>query len=87
MRSAAYVHFVSHTHWDREWYFPFQKLRLKLVHLIDHLLDIIDDNPDLNYFLLDSQEILIADYLEISPERLSELVEHIKSGRILIGPW
>ena len=26
---------VSHTHWDREWYLPFQAFRLKLVDLID----------------------------------------------------
>ena len=33
---------ISHTHWDREWHQPFQQFRLKLVHLIDSLLDILD---------------------------------------------
>lgn len=25
---------VSHTHWDREWYKPFEVFRIKLVRLI-----------------------------------------------------
>ncbi len=48
---------VSHTHWDREWYEPFQVFRFHLVDLIDTLLAlpvpgelsilIVDDNsPD-----------------------------------------
>ena len=32
---AAPVHLVPHTHWDREWYLPFQRFRLKLVRLVD----------------------------------------------------
>ncbi len=37
------LHVISHTHWDREWYLTFQQFRLKLVHLIDKLLDILAD--------------------------------------------
>ena len=40
------IHIISHTHWDREWYRPFQLFRLKLVHLVDGLLDILDRDPD-----------------------------------------
>jgi hypothetical protein len=25
------LYVVSHTHWDREWYLPFQLFRMKLV--------------------------------------------------------
>ena len=28
---------ISHTHWDREWYLPFEQFRIRLVDLIDHL--------------------------------------------------
>ena len=35
---------VSHTHWDREWYKPFEVFRIKLVRLIDEVLDIINEN-------------------------------------------
>ena len=36
------MHVVSHTHWDREWYLPFQRFRIRLVDLMDHLLEIFE---------------------------------------------
>jgi mannosylglycerate hydrolase len=47
------LHLVSHTHWDREWYLTFQQFRLKLVHLIDGLLDLLSEDPGYKYFMLD----------------------------------
>jgi mannosylglycerate hydrolase len=81
------IHLVSHTHWDREWYLTFQQFRLKLVYLIDHLLNILAHDPNYKYYLLDGQTILLEDYLEIRPERQAELIKQINNGRILIGPW
>ncbi|MCK4961620.1 MAG: hypothetical protein KAS19_03995, partial [Anaerolineales bacterium] len=81
------LHIVPHTHWDREWYLPFQSFRIKLVHLIDMLLDILDHDPAFTHFTLDGQTIILEDYLEIRPERESDLIRHIRSGRLLIGPW
>ena len=81
------IHVVSHTHWDREWYLTFQQFRLKLVHMIDNLLDILTDDPDFLHFMLDGQTIVLDDYLLIRPEMEEALRRHIKSGRILIGPW
>ncbi|MBI4318326.1 MAG: hypothetical protein HY675_07540 [Chloroflexi bacterium] len=78
---------LSHTHWDREWYLPFQEFRLKLVRLIDELLDILRQDPDYRYFMLDGQTIVLEDYLEVRPERRAELLAHIASERVLIGPW
>ena len=48
------LHVISHTHWDREWYLTFQQFRLKLVHLIDKLLDILESDPSFKYFMLNS---------------------------------
>ena len=81
------MHVISHTHWDREWYQPFQLFRLKLVHLVDVLLDILEDDRDFKYFMLDGQTIVLDDYLYIRPEKESILRQHIRNGRILIGPW
>ncbi len=81
------LHIVPHTHWDREWYLPFQSFRIKLIHLIDKLLDILDHDPAYNYFTLDGQTIILEDYLEIRPEREADLIRHIRSGRLIIGPW
>ncbi len=81
------IHVVSHTHWDREWYRPFQSFRLKLVHLIDGLLDLLEKDPHFKYFMLDGQTIVLDDYLAMRPEKEAILRKHIQRGRILIGPW
>ena len=33
---------ISHTHWDREWYLTQEEFRLKLVDLMDHLLELLE---------------------------------------------
>jgi mannosylglycerate hydrolase len=81
------LYVVSHTHWDREWYRPFQSFRLKLVHLIDNLLDLLEKDPQFKYFMLDGQTIVLEDYLTIRPEKEAILRKHVQKGRILIGPW
>ncbi|MDO8589629.1 MAG: glycoside hydrolase family 38 C-terminal domain-containing protein [Armatimonadota bacterium] len=85
--SVYTLHVISHTHWDREWYLSFQALRLRLVDLIDNLLDLLDRDPEFRFFHLDGQTIVLEDYLEIKPENEERLRKHIRSGRILIGPW
>ncbi|MGC8666671.1 MAG: alpha-mannosidase [Chthonomonadales bacterium] len=81
------LHVVSHTHWDREWFMPFQQFRLRLVDLVDHLLQILDTDPDFHYFNLDAQTIVLEDYLQIRPQRSEELKRYIAEGRITVGPW
>lgn len=78
---------VSHTHWDREWYLPFQEFRAELVEAVDSLLDLMAESPEYRHFTLDGQAIILEDYLEIRPERERELRHLIARGRILIGPW
>jgi len=81
------IHVVSHTHWDREWRYPFQEFRMLLVDMFDRLIELLDSNPDYKYFLLDSQTIPLEDYLAIKPEKEADLRRHIQAGRIHIGPW
>ncbi|WP_199615987.1 alpha-mannosidase [Paenibacillus alkalitolerans] len=81
------AHIISHTHWDREWYLPFEKHRFRLVKLMDDLLDILDDDPGFRSFHLDGQTIILEDYLEVRPGRRETLEKHIRDGRIHIGPW
>jgi mannosylglycerate hydrolase len=81
------LHLISHTHWDREWYRTYQEFRLRLVRLVDGLLDLLARDREYKHFMLDGQTIVLEDYLEIRPEREAELRRHIRSGRILIGPW
>ncbi len=84
--SKKEFHVVSHTHWDREWYQCFEVFRLRLVDLIDHLLEIYEQYP--NYvFHLDAQTVCLEDYLEIRPHQRSRLCELIAAGKLLVGPW
>lgn len=86
MRNKRIYSIISHTHWDREWYLPFEQFRTRLVDLIDNLLVILD--KDENYrFHLDAQTVVLEDYLEIRPHKKSELKKYIAQGRILVGPW
>jgi alpha-mannosidase/mannosylglycerate hydrolase len=81
------AHYISGTHWDREWYRPFQEFRLLLVELIDDLLDLMEGTNGFDYFHLDGQTCVLEDYLEIRPENRTRLRKLIQVGRILIGPW
>ena len=36
------AHYISGTHWDREWYRPFEEYRFMLVQLVDSLLDLME---------------------------------------------
>lgn len=77
---------ISHTHWDREWYQSFDLFRMRLVDLMDHLLDILQENEEY-VFHLDAQTIVLEDYLEIRPSKRQVLEGYIRENRILVGPW
>jgi len=79
-------HVISHTHWDREWYQPFEEFRLRLVDLMDNLLEILEQEPGY-VFHLDAQTICLEDYLEIRPHRRTRLEAFIREKRLLVGPW
>ena len=78
---------VTKTHWDREWYMNFQKTRIRLVHLIDGLLDILDSDPEFVSFMMDGQTLPLTDYLQVKPYNREKLTKYIREGRIVIGPW
>jgi len=80
------VHLVPHTHWDREWYRPFQSFRMQLVDLVDRVLDMLEAEPGFA-FTLDGQLATIDDYLEIRPDQAERIRAHVESGRLAIGPW
>ncbi|WP_433238274.1 alpha-mannosidase [Streptosporangium sp. CA-135522] len=77
---------VPHTHWDREWYLPFQRFRLGLVRVLDEVLDTMAADPSYR-FTMDGQLAALEDYLEIRPERLPEVRRLVAQGRFAAGPW
>lgn len=81
------VAIVPHTHWDREWYSPFQTFRLRLVRLLDALLPMLESDLSYSRFLLDGQTAVLDDYLAVRPEAGPALARLASSGRLAIGPW
>ena len=84
---ARRVDIVPHTHWDREWYRPFQSFRMRLVDLVDRLLDRLDADPGYGHFMLDGQMAVVDDYLEVRPDAAEELARLNREGRLTMGPW
>jgi len=80
-------HVISNTHWDREWRYPYQRNRQMLVEMIDDVLDILEKNPDYRAFHLDSQSIVLDDYLEIRKDKFEIIKKFVEEKRLLIGPW
>ncbi len=80
-------HVISNTHWDREWRFPFQRNRQMLTDMIDKVLEILETEPEYRAFHLDSQSIVLKDYLEIKPHKKDQVVELTRQNRLLHGPW
>jgi mannosylglycerate hydrolase len=81
------VDIVPHTHWDREWYSPFQTFRLRLVDLLDSLLPQLEADPSYAHFLLDGQMAVVDDYLAVRPEAEERLRALATTGRVAMGPW
>ena len=79
------IHLVSHTHWDREWYRPFQYFRIRLVHVLDRVMEILETDSRYRSFLLDGQSVPLEDYLQVKPENRERLAALIASGGLIVG--
>jgi alpha-mannosidase len=78
--------FVCHTHWDREWYQPFQRMRARLLTMTDRMLALLE-NGRVPCFHFDGQTIVLEDYLEVRPENARRIAKLVKAGKLRIGPW
>jgi alpha-mannosidase len=87
MTERRRVHIVPHTHWDREWYSPYQTFRLRLVDLLDQLLPQLEGDPSYAHFLLDGQMAVVDDYLAVRPAAEARLRALAATGRVAMGPW
>src|SRR5256885_17266498 len=74
------VAIVPHTHWDREWYSPFQTFRLRLVKLLDALLPMLERDLSYARFLLDGQTAVLDDYLEVRSAAEATLTRPAAAG-------
>ncbi|OMF29407.1 alpha-mannosidase [Paenibacillus sp. FSL H8-0548] len=85
--SKRVVHVISHTHWDREWYMPYEAHHVKLIETMDTLLDTFEADPDFRSFYLDGQTIILDDYLQVYPEKRDQIQKLCDEGKLSLGPW
>ena len=86
MPARTVLHVLPHTHWDREWYEPFESYRFRLVRTCDALLDLLDREPRF-HFHFDGQTAAIEDYLAVRPHAEPRVAAHVAAGRLLVGPF
>src|SRR5207248_5604284 len=86
LREVIAVFLVPHTHWDREWYRPFQSFRMSLVDVVDEVLELLEGDERWR-FTLDGQLATVDDYVEIRPEGEERIRALVESGRLAVGPW
>lgn len=81
------AHIISHSHWDREWYLPYEKHHMLQVEFMDKLIDTLENDTEYKSFHLDGQTIMIEDYLQVRPEKKEVIKKLVKARRIHVGPW
>jgi mannosylglycerate hydrolase len=86
-KAQRHIAVVPHTHWDREWYEPYQSFRLRLVKMLDGLIPLLEGDPSYSRFLLDGQMAVVDDYLEVRPENEDRIRALAAAGRLSMGPW
>lgn len=81
------IYYFNSTHWDREWYLPFQSFRYELVETFNHLVKTMEQHPEFRIFCLDGQTVVLEDYADIEPYNAKRLRALIEQGRVVVGPW
>lgn len=81
------VHIVPHMHWDREWYFSTEESRILLVNNMEEIMEMLENNPDYPYYVLDGQTSILEDYFAVKPENKERVKKLVQEGRLIIGPW
>ncbi len=75
-----------HTHWDREWYLPFETFRVHLGKVVSAVLDGLETG-ELPSFYLDGQSVALEDATAIHGDFTERLKALIAEGRLAAGPW
>lgn len=81
------VHIVPHMHWDREWYFSTEESRILLVNNMEEIMDMLENNDDYPYYVLDGQTAVLEDYFAVKPENKERVKKLVQQGKLVIGPW
>lgn len=89
-KSSAQLHIITYFDWQREAQDTFDRQRAKLLDILAQLLhDLQSENGDttLEQIVLGGQLILLDDIASISSTLLDDLMPHMQSKKITLGPW
>ena len=81
------IHLISGTHWDREWRHTAEQSKLRLMDLVDQIINLLETKDSYSSFVIDGGTIVLEDYLTIRPENKDRIIKLIKDGRIKIVNW
>ena len=84
MKKRVYAYL--HTHWDLEWYRDEEDFNLRLLDVMDIILDELNQNKA-PFFYLDGQVVALLNYLKYRPEKKEEILKLIKENKLAIGPF
>lgn len=87
MEKQYKMHVITGTHWDREWRHTAEQSKLRLMDLIDSILDILEKDPEYNSFILDGGTIVLEDYFTVRPEKKELIKELIEKKKLFIVNW
>ncbi|MGI6392196.1 MAG: alpha-mannosidase [Candidatus Izemoplasmatales bacterium] len=81
------VNLINGTHWDREWRHTAEQSKLRLVDLMDSVIDVLETKESYQYYCIDGGTIVLEDYLSIKPEMKTRIKKLIKAGKLIIVNW
>ena len=81
------IHVISGTHWDREWRHTAEQSKLRLVDLMDNIINILENKKNYKCFCVDGGSIVIEDYLTVRPENKERIKKLIESKKMFIVNW
>ena len=84
--AGHHVTIVPHTHWDREWYQPFEVFRMRLARAVERICDVLERDPRFRSFTLDGQSVILEDVVELRPDLEPRIRRLLAEGRLVTGP-
>ncbi len=85
--SKKIVNIVSHTHWDREWYFTLSDSILLSLYNFEQVIEILETSDKYKTFHLDGQTSIVENFLEYKPEYKDRIIKLVKAKKLYFGPW
>jgi|GEM_PF-918548 len=86
MSQKTNLHVINHTHWDREWFVPYNFTGKWIPRLILNLDKMVSENSKYE-FLFDAQTLVIDDLEETDPESFAVAQRLIRNKNLKIGPY